>query len=298
MNLEDRVGFQDEAAAALFAAARAYRPARSARRRALRALGLPVGISLLVSSAAQGAMALLSAKGVVVLAVVAVAGAGAVAVGGAARFGAQGQRGGAKAVRGALAAADREADWAASGVRAGFAAASTNASTSTSTSASTNASASANTTTTRFAARSMSRSTVMPRARSLAGVGEGVVARRVVAMQGPVPLVLQPPPMEEQVSALQAQLRLIGAARGALRAGDSGGALRALDEHARRFPAGALAEEVALLRMRALLAAGEGAGARAVGESFLARRPHSPLAGAVRALLGFPNPSGQQGDRR
>ena len=60
----------------------------------------------------------------------------------------------------------------------------------------------------------------------------------------------------------------------------------------------ALVEEVELLRMRALIAAGDGARARALGEAFLARRAESPLAGAVRALLGFPNPRGQEGDRR
>ena len=115
-------------------------------------------------------------------------------------------------------------------------------------------------------------------------------------MQGAGPL--EPPPVEESVSALRAELRLIGEARGDLRAGDARGALLALDEHARRFPAGAMVEEVALLRMRALVAAGDGRRARDLGGEFLARRPSSPLAGAVRALFRFPNPRGQEGDRR
>lgn len=294
MNLEDRVGFQDEAAAALFAAARAYRPARSARRRALRALGLPVGLSLLASGAAQGAMALLSAKGVVVLAVVAAAGAGAVAVGGAALVGARGHRPVGQGTR-ELALTRAAMPAPARTVVVVPAVVVEELGSATDANATTNRTTTATTST----SRSTTVSALAARSRSPVG-GTGVAAKRGVAMQaGQKPLAaVEPPPMEDSGSALQAELRLIGAARGALRAGDAGAALRVLDEHARRFPAGAMVEEVALLRMRALVAAGDSAPARALGESFLARCPHSPLAGAVRALLGFSNSRGQEGDRR
>ncbi|HET6150377.1 MAG TPA: hypothetical protein VFH68_22750 [Polyangia bacterium] len=278
MNFEDRVGPQDETAGALFAAARSYRPPARARRRALRALGLPVGIALLASSAAQGAVALLSGKGVVVLAVVAVA--GAAAVGGAVHVRAVAPRSLAKPSR-ALAVAKAAPPapvatvvWVPAETMAGSAASPTAATT-----------------------RSMTRSTAAPASISGAGArARGVAGTPVVAMQGAAPL--EPSPVAESVSSLRAELRLIGEARGNLRAGDARGALLALDEHARRFPAGAMVEEVELLRMRALVAAGDGESARGLGGDFLARRPHSPLAGAVRALFGFPNPRGLEGDRR
>ncbi|HEY8925682.1 MAG TPA: hypothetical protein VIU64_14945, partial [Polyangia bacterium] len=52
---DDRVGNRDVEAARLFAAARAFRPSSRARRRTLRALGLPVGLSLVGSSLAHAA---------------------------------------------------------------------------------------------------------------------------------------------------------------------------------------------------------------------------------------------------
>ena len=52
---DDRVGSRDVEAAKLFAAARAFRPSPRARRRTLRALGLPVGLSLVGSSLAHAA---------------------------------------------------------------------------------------------------------------------------------------------------------------------------------------------------------------------------------------------------
>lgn len=51
----DRVGRRDLDAAELFAAARAFRPSARARRRTLRALGLPVGLSLVGTSMAHAA---------------------------------------------------------------------------------------------------------------------------------------------------------------------------------------------------------------------------------------------------
>ena len=292
MNFEDRVGPQDEAAAALFAAARAYRPPARARRRALRALGLPVGIALLASSAAQGAVALLSVKGVVVLAVVAVAGAGA--VGGAVHLGARAHRSPAKAppelapVRAPAPATTVVLALAEVPAGSDIRAPATTTTTTTTTTATT-------TTTTRsmITAAATVGFTSTARARATA---PAVAARAAVATQERAPL--PPPLVEERVSVLRAELKLIGEARENLRVGDARGALLALAEHARRFPAGAMVEEVDLLRMRALVAAGDGERARGLGREFLARRPHSPLAGAVRALFGLPNPRGQEGDRR
>jgi len=71
-----RLGSEDPQAAALFAAARAYRPPARARRRILRALGIPVGLSLLSSALAHAAQALAPFKGWIVAGTIAAASAG------------------------------------------------------------------------------------------------------------------------------------------------------------------------------------------------------------------------------
>jgi outer membrane protein assembly factor BamD (BamD/ComL family) len=68
----------------------------------------------------------------------------------------------------------------------------------------------------------------------------------------------------------------------ALKAGDAASALDALDEHARRFPNGILAEERASQRVVALCSAGRIAEAQAEGERFLREHPLSPAATRVR----------------
>ena len=78
----DRVGSRDVEAAELFAAARAFRPSARARRRTMRALGLPVGLSLVGSSLAHAAHLLtasLKGWGIVAGVVGAVGAAGSVA---------------------------------------------------------------------------------------------------------------------------------------------------------------------------------------------------------------------------
>jgi len=210
---------------------------------------------------AQGAAALLSVKGVVVLAVVAVAGAGA--VGSAVHPGERSQRAG-------------------TGTRVERGEATVVVVPDTTAPAPTTVSAPTAVPTPTTAP--MPRAAPMPTA-ALAPAAGGRRAK-VVAMRARA--VVEP--AAQDLSALQAELKVIGEARRALRAGDGGAALLALDQHARQFPSGALVEEVELLRMRALIAAGDGARARALGQAFLARRAQSPLAGAVRALFGFSNP--------
>jgi outer membrane protein assembly factor BamD (BamD/ComL family) len=81
------------------------------------------------------------------------------------------------------------------------------------------------------------------------------------------------------------------AAEQALRAGDPGSALRALDEHARRYPNGSLAEERTVSRVLALCAAGRTDEARGVARNFLASRPSSPHLSRVRASCGGSSPN-------
>ena len=75
---------------------------------------------------------------------------------------------------------------------------------------------------------------------------------------------------------------LLRAAHAALARGDGDGALARLDEHAARFPRGALGEEERAARVFALCASGRKTEARALAASFVAASPRSPLAAQVR----------------
>ena len=75
---------------------------------------------------------------------------------------------------------------------------------------------------------------------------------------------------------------LIRAANTALSSGDSTTALARLDDHAARFPRGALSEERSATRVHALCAAGRVTDARTAATAFVAAHPRSALAPAVR----------------
>jgi hypothetical protein len=91
--------------------------------------------------------------------------------------------------------------------------------------------------------------------------------------------------MPAAVPGMAAEVRVLDRAREALRAGDSAGAMRALDEHGDRFADGALGEEAELLRIEALLERGALEAAAAGAESFLAAHPKSSHRARVRSLL-------------
>jgi hypothetical protein len=77
----------------------------------------------------------------------------------------------------------------------------------------------------------------------------------------------------------------------ALASGDASRALRALDDHDRRFAAGALGPEVLVLRIQALVLRGDRAAAARLGNAYLDAHPRSPHANRVRSLLGVAEPS-------
>jgi hypothetical protein len=79
---------------------------------------------------------------------------------------------------------------------------------------------------------------------------------------------------------------LLEAARSAVSRGQGGAALASLDEHARAFPGGRLAQEREVLTIQALMQTGRHADARARGESFRRRFPKSMLLPVVDAALG------------
>lgn len=85
---------------------------------------------------------------------------------------------------------------------------------------------------------------------------------------------------------LAAEMRLLDSARRVLASGDPRSALSTLAEYERAFPNGALRPEASVLEVRALLAAGDRAGAEALGQRVIERAPHSEHADAVRAALG------------
>ncbi len=81
-----------------------------------------------------------------------------------------------------------------------------------------------------------------------------------------------------------------GRVRAALRDGAPNRALRVVAEYNRRFPEGALREEVDLLRASALCAAGQPDAARAAAHAFLRAHPRSPLSGHARRVCAGAGP--------
>ena len=87
-------------------------------------------------------------------------------------------------------------------------------------------------------------------------------------------------------SSLDAEIALVRDARAALRGGDAARALALLDEHARRFSRGALAEDCDAERIYALCALGRSSDARSLASRFLTSHPASPHGASVRASCG------------
>jgi hypothetical protein len=86
-------------------------------------------------------------------------------------------------------------------------------------------------------------------------------------------------------SGLDAERELVAKAREALLAHDFPAAVAALDRHARRFPAGQLAEERDSLRVRVTAARGDSDRARALAADFARRHPGSLFLPSVQAAI-------------
>lgn len=99
----------------------------------------------------------------------------------------------------------------------------------------------------------------------------------------------EPPPQSELAQPtdhdLNAERSLIADARSALQRGAPLEALATLRTHAERFRAGSLAEERDALRIQALAASGDRAGAEAAAAQFIRTYPHGLMGPAVRATL-------------
>jgi hypothetical protein len=89
----------------------------------------------------------------------------------------------------------------------------------------------------------------------------------------------------EPADSLGAQAERLDRARARVEAGDSNGALAALDDYDRRFAGGVLSEESSLLRIEALRRRGDTGAAKALARRFLRMYPASVHVGRVTALL-------------
>ncbi len=96
------------------------------------------------------------------------------------------------------------------------------------------------------------------------------------------------PPAPPTRDTLEDETRLLREAAVFLRAHDGASALGRLDEHARRFPHGLLAEERAGERVFSLCEMGRVGEAQRAAAEFLAQNPRSPLAHRVRAACVSP----------
>ncbi|MBX3209647.1 MAG: hypothetical protein KF764_31730 [Labilithrix sp.] len=85
------------------------------------------------------------------------------------------------------------------------------------------------------------------------------------------------------------EVELLDSVKAKLGAGDGVAATRALDAYDGEFPHGALRPEATVLRIRALLMRGDRAGAKALGDDFVAKQPTGVHAKRIRALLADPS---------
>lgn len=95
-----------------------------------------------------------------------------------------------------------------------------------------------------------------------------------------------PDARESQPEAASDELLLLGEARSAVADQDFAAALVPINEHARRFDRGVLAEEREALRVRALAGLEQTEEAKRAADAFEARFPHSVLLVAVRGMVG------------
>jgi hypothetical protein len=90
---------------------------------------------------------------------------------------------------------------------------------------------------------------------------------------------------ERKTDGLSGEIAALEGARRALAGGKPGAALRALDDYTRNYPERRLGSEATVLRVEALLAAGERARAVRLGEDFLRSHPNGPYEKRVRSLI-------------
>ena len=89
-------------------------------------------------------------------------------------------------------------------------------------------------------------------------------------------------------SSISDEIRVLDQARRAIASGDSAAAKRALDQHRKQYPKGALAEEAVLLQIESLVKQGKHGAARALAARFRASHPNSPHLRRIESVLTEP----------
>ncbi len=100
-----------------------------------------------------------------------------------------------------------------------------------------------------------------------------------------VPSVPSTVPSSAPVFDLAGEVRAIDRARAALAGRDTGETLAALDDYDRRYPAGSLAREAAVLRVEALALRGDHAEAARRAQELLAASPEGPYRARLRKVI-------------
>jgi hypothetical protein len=95
---------------------------------------------------------------------------------------------------------------------------------------------------------------------------------------------------ESRTSTVRAEVAMLDKARGALAAGEPARALSILDGYGERVAHGDMAPEAAVLRIEALVKAGDRSAAGRFADAFLAGDPSSPYLARVQSLLATTNP--------
>ena len=116
----------------------------------------------------------------------------------------------------------------------------------------------------------------------------GVAARSADSPRAPAPGVTATGGAEEapRRATVADEIAALDRVRSLLAGGNGGGALDALREYRRAFAGGVLAQEASVLEIESRAAAGQHDRARALGESFVAEHPRSPLVPRVQRAMG------------
>jgi hypothetical protein len=110
-----------------------------------------------------------------------------------------------------------------------------------------------------------------------------------VAPPAPAPSVATPKPTGGTTSSA-AELVMLDEARGAIDSAEPARALALLEDYRSRFPHGAMGPEASILRIEALVNAGDRAAATRAADAFLRANPSSPYAPRIASLLAAPTP--------
>jgi hypothetical protein len=89
-------------------------------------------------------------------------------------------------------------------------------------------------------------------------------------------------------SSISDEIRVLDQARRAIASGDNAAAKRALEEHRRQYPKGALAEEAVLLQIESLVKQGKRGAAKSLAARFRASHPNSPHLRRIESVLAEP----------